>query len=184
MTFKPFFMALVCGYCGLANAALLKIEATGPLLVGKSVDLRLHVNRPFDQLTANETLLSFGFKLEFDRHMLRFQQFLPAASWDDDSAWLGDGHIGASRFPGWVNDGAPNLYLATLRFDVLQAGQTSLNLLGEANDLNDGLNYLYAGRHNMSTQYRLQLTTIPEPDSVLVLGVGLWGLAMVCRRPR
>lgn len=173
---------LVTALAGLSSAALAataQLSTSGPLQAGQSFTLQLQLDAPFDQLSSNEELLSFGFQLSYDASLLRLDGFSPAAGWDDDSPLLGAGQFGASRFPGLVNHGQAQLSLATLHFSALaSSASTQIQLLSAPGNLNQGLSYLIAGQQNLSASLSLPIApAVPEPASALLLGLGLCALA-------
>lgn len=184
MNFKSIAAALALGLSAWAGqAATVQLTPAGDLHVGQTFELQLHLNKPFESLAADELLLSFGFKLDYDNSLLSFKGFKPQSGWDDDSGWLGAGQFGASAFPGVANSGQTDLFLATMSFEVLGAGATQLRLFSETGNLNLGLSYLDAGGRELSATQSLQLLSpIPEPTSALLLLAGLAGLGLAHRR--
>lgn len=184
MNFKAIAAALALGLSAWASqAATAQLTPVGDLHVGQTFELQLHLDQPFEGLAADELLLSFGFKLDYDTSLLSFKGFKPQGGWDDDSGWLGAGQFGASAFPGVANSGQADLFLATLSFEVLGAGATQLRLFSETGNLNLGLSYLGAGGRDLSAAQSLQLLSpVPEPTSALLLVAGLAGLGLARRR--
>ena len=111
-----------------AQAASVQLQAPAALQVGQTIDLQLQVSNAFEQKSASEELLYFGFKLDYDHSRLKFSGFEVAAGWDDDSAFLGTDEFGGSHFPGLANQGQALLSLASLRFELLSEGPAEIKL--------------------------------------------------------
>lgn len=184
MKLKSLFAALMLAAASLAgHAATVQLATLGTPQAGQSFDLQLRLDDPFGGLGADEELLSFGFHLGFDSSLLKLASFAPASGWDDDSAHLGANIFSASTFPGLANQGQTSVLLATLHFDVLQAGTTRIGLTTDAGDLNQGVGYLFSDPVAFDASTTLVLTPVPEPSAVVLMLGGLAGL-MAWRRGR
>jgi hypothetical protein len=184
MNFKSFLAAMLLAASSMASHAVtVQLDPVGTPQVGQSFDLQLRLDSPFDGLSTDEMLLSFGFHLGFDSSLLKLSSFTPATGWDDDSAHLGANIFSASNFPGIFNEGQDSLLLATLHFDVLQAGSTLVSLFTDAGDLNQGLGYLLVDPVAFNVSEALNIAApVPEPGTVVLMAGGLVGLAAWRRR--
>ena len=190
MTFKSLtaatLLAATAFIAQAAQAATIELDTVGTPTVGQSFDVQVRVDAPFQGLPPDEQLLAFGFHLGFDAGQLQLDSFTPAPGWEDDSAHLAPDIFSASIFPGVDNAGQGDLLLATLHFDVLQAGTTTVSLATDAGDLYQGLIFLETDPLAITGSDLLTLapaSTVPEPSNVLLMIAGLVGFAGWRRRP-
>ena len=169
-----------------AQAATIELDTVGTPTVGQSFDVQVRVDGPFQGLPSDEQLLAFGFHLGFDASQIQLDSFTPAAGWEDDSAHLAPDIFSASIFPGVDNAGQGDLLLATLHFDVLHAGMTTVSLATDAGDFNQGLIFLESDPLAITGSDSLTLVSpsaVPEPSNMLMMIAGLAGFAGWRRRP-
>ena len=188
MTFKTLTAATLLAAAFIApaaQAATIAFDTVGTPTVGQSFDVQVRVDDPFQGLPSDEQLLAFGFHLGFDASQLQLDSFTPAAGWEDDSAHLAPGIFSASIFPGIDNAGQGGLLLATLHFDVLQAGTTTVSLATDAGDFNQGLIFLETDPLAITGADSLTLApalAVAEPSNMLLMIAGLAGFASWRRR--
>ena len=186
MTFKSLTAAtLLAAAASIAQAATIELDTVGTPTVGQSFDVQVRVDDPFQGLPSDEQLLAFGFHLGFDASQLQLDSFTPAAGWEDDSAHLAPDIFSASIFPGVDNAGQSDLLLATLHFDVLQTGTTTVSLATDAGDFNQGLIFLETDPLAITGSDALTLASpsaVPEPSNMLLMLAGLVGVAGWRRR--
>lgn len=186
MTFKSLTAAtLLAAAASIAQAATIELDTVGTPTVGQSFDVQVRVDDPFQGLPSDEQLLAFGFHLGFDASQLQLDSFTPAAGWEDDSAHLAPDIFSASIFPGVDNAGQGDLLLATLHFDVLQTGTTTVSLATDAGDFNQGLIFLETDPLAITGSDALTLASpsaVPEPSNMLLMLAGLVGVAGWRRR--
>ncbi|MDB6000077.1 MAG: hypothetical protein JWP52_1776 [Rhizobacter sp.] len=185
MKLKSLLAAMMLAAASMASHAVtFELVPVGTLEVGQSFDLQLHAVNPFQGQDPDESLLSFGFHLEFDTNMLQFGSFTVAAGFDNDSAGLGANIFSASAFPFIDNAGQTDLLLGTLHFDALRRGMTGVNLFTDASDLHrfQGFSYLFADTIDLNASTGLTIAPIPEPSTVMLMAGGLAGLAAWRRR--
>ena len=190
MTFKSLTAATLFAATAFiaqaAQAATIELDTVGTPTVGQSFDVQVRVDGPFQGLPSDEQLLAFGFHLGFDASQLQLDSFTPAAGWENDSAHLAPDIFSASIFPGVANAGQGDLLLATLHFDVLQAGQTTVSLATDAGDFDQGLIFLETDPLAITGSDSLTLASpsaVPEPSGMLLMIAGLAGFAGWRRRP-
>ena len=186
MTFKSLTAAtLLAAAASIAQAATIELDTVGTPTVGQSFDVQVRVDDPFQGLPSDEQLLAFGFHLGFDASELQLDSFTPAAGWENDSAHLAPDIFSASIFPGVDNAGQGDLLLATLHFDVLQTGTTTVSLATDAGDFNQGLIFLETDPLAITGSDALTLASpsaVPEPSNMLLMLAGLVGVAGWRRR--
>ena len=188
MTFKTLTAATLLAAAFIApaaQAATIAFDTVGTPTVGQSFDVQVRVDDPFQGLPSDEQLLAFGFHLGFDASQLQLDSFTPAAGWEDDSAHLAPGIFSASIFPGIDNAGQGGLLLATLHFDVLGAGTTTVSLATDAGDFNQGLIFLETDPLAITGADSLTLapaSAVAEPSNMLLMISGLVGFAGWRRR--
>jgi hypothetical protein len=186
MTFKSLTAAtLLAAAASIGHAATIELDTVGTPTVGQSFDVQVRVDDPFQGLPSDEQLLAFGFHLGFDASQLQLDSFTPAAGWEDDSAHLAPDIFSASIFPGVDNAGQGDLLLATLHFDVLQTGTTTVSLATDAGDFNQGLIFLETDPLAITGSDALTLASpsvVPEPSNMLLMLAGLVGVAGWRRR--
>ena len=97
----------------------------------------------FDGLDPLEEVLAFGFDVSVDNPALvSFGGASIASPFNDDSAFFPGTDVAGSAFPGIPNDGTNDtIQLATLSFQALDVGSTSLGIFSDTLDLNEGLFY-------------------------------------------
>lgn len=166
-----------------AQAASVQLQSPSALQVGQTIDLQLQVSNAFEQKSADEELLYFGFKLDYDHSRLKFSGFEVAAGWDDDSGFLGADEFGGSHFPGLANQAQALLSLANLRFELLSEGPAEIKLYSAAGNLSHGLGYAISEAQAFSLNPTLQISAaVPEPTTAYLGVLGLLLLAGQQRR--
>lgn len=179
---------LATGLIGLsaftsAQAASLQLAAPTTVNVGQTFSITVAIDQPFDGIFAGDELLAFGFDLFFDSTQLKLLGASVAPGWDDDSASLPDVDVAGSAFPGITDAGQATLQLATVSFQLLTAGSTSVRI-GTDVDTNWSHGLIYFNNAPLALNGTVAITSaVPEPDSVALLLAGL-GLAGVAARRR
>lgn len=178
---KQLLFTLLLALVQAASAQTLRLQGPEIVPVGQAFSLQLWLDEPFAGRAADEELLFFGLGLQSSG--LRFVGFEPAAGWLDDSPSLGGDQIGASHFPGLVNQGQASEALGCLHFEALAPGSLGLALNWAADDPNLGLGYWQGER--VALAGRIDLLAVPEPGGLALAAGGLLGLvALVALRRR
>jgi hypothetical protein len=154
------------------------------LLPGEIFTMDVIVNDVFDELDAFEEVLAFGFDVFIsDPSLVGFTGATVASPFLDESASFPNTDAAGSVFPGIPNDPANNtIQLATVTYQALAVGNPSLGITSDISDSNEGLIYFLAG--NVDITARAIVDIVPEPGSVLLLGIGLIAIAGIKRKFR
>lgn len=178
---KTLVAALLAVSALSAQAATVSLSGSANASVGQHFTLDVALLQPFDGERAGDELLSFGMNVSFDTSLLKLLGVSLASGWTDDSALTGV-LLSGSAFPGVADRSQTSLELASLSFEVLAAGSTSISLSGDsANSLNYGLFYAMAPTLDVQTSHALALS-VPEPGSYAMLLAGLGLLSLAVRR--
>lgn len=137
----------------------------------------------FSGLDPLEEVLAFGFDIFIsDTSIVNLWGVEVAAPFDDKSGLLPNTDVAGSVFPGIANDSTNDtILLATLRFLVLSKGEVSLGITSDLTDINEGLIFSLDGSKDISSSI---VVSIPEPNALLLIGIGLAGLGYTRRRAR
>lgn len=162
----------------------LDFSNTTPLLPGETFTMDVIANDVFDGLDALEEVLAFGFDVFIsDPSLVGFTGATVASPFADDSAFFPDTDVAGLVFPGIPNNPANNtIQLATVTYEALAVGGLSLGIISDISDMNEGLIYFLASNADITA--RANVEVVPEPGSVLLLGIGLIAIAGVKRKFR
>ena len=177
-------LVLVCALGGApALASTITLGVTSPVNVGSPFDVSVRVTDVFGGRAVDDVLVGFGFDVTIGNAAV-FQYvdatvgplFVPLVLGTPMVAGFALNPLGIG--PG---DFSGPLTLATLHFNALQAGATSIGVTWDSADLNQGLVYLDLpyGAIAASTDVRA-IASVPEPATlVLMIAPALGALARV-----
>lgn len=139
--------------------------------VGDSFDVEVRV----DGDDILQEMLAFGFNVEMDSGLIfTYDSYDLNMAFDDDAlAGFNPNDIGGSAFPGVFDD---DVLLGTLSFTAIAAGTDTLNAIGIYDDMFSGLFYELDG-FDIDVSLDIIVDPVPEPSTMLLLGLGLVGLA-------
>jgi len=161
-----------------ARAELLTLgaPATSNGFFDVTVDLTDVFNPPHD----NDFFLGYGFDVSFDNSIVSYLGETPGALFMDLSGNPGIGAqvagIASSILLG-PGDFTEPLNLAVLHFGVVGLGPTTISIVGDTSNPDQGLIYL-SGSDPISAS--VSLTAVPEPSAAWMLGIGV-ALVLVSR---
>lgn len=176
--------ALICGGL-LFPAGAETLSLAGPSTVSGPFDLTVNLTNVFDTHDpATDAFVGFGFNVDFDPAILSFVGETTGPLFDDFSGIPGAPVAGLVTPPFFFlgpGDFTEPLLLATLHFDVIGSGSTSVSISGDpAVNPNQGLVYL-SGEDALSASTRVSASAaagVPEPGTMVLAGsvlLMLWG---------
>ena len=159
--------------------------------VGATFTLDVAINDAFDGLDPLEEVLAFGFNVSIDNPALvSFGGVSVAAPFNDDSAFFPATDVAGSVFPGIANEGTNDtIQLATLSFQALDVGSTSLEIFSDTLDLNEGLIYFLSDSADINASTTITIVgkpdaVVPEPSTFALVTLGLLFSAVVYKRQK
>jgi hypothetical protein len=173
-----------------ALASTISLGVTAPVHAGSTFDVTVQVNDVFGGRAIGDVVVGFGFNVTIgDPGLFQFVSatvgplFAPLALGTPMVAGfaLNPLGIGPGDFPG-------ALTLATLHFNALHAGGSSIGVTWDSSDLNQGLVYLDLPVGAISASTNVQsVASVPEPSTVMLMiapALGLLKRARSARRVR
>jgi hypothetical protein len=162
-----FALSLLASAPAAATVTVRVVSPVSEVSVGETFTIELRAE-------ASQPILGFGLDLGFDGAVLAIDA-PPAIGplWDPLVAPDGDGLAGLVFPAGLTGD----LLLATLSFEALAPGITSILASFTAGDLTEGFPLDPSGRDEDVSFTGAPIQVVPEPASGLLVAAGLLGLA-------
>jgi hypothetical protein len=183
------FVICLAAFTLPAHAETITLSVADTVSSGSSFDVLVKVNGLFDGRTFDDTLLAYGFNVTVGNSSIFSYTGETAGSLFDDLSIPGGNPMVAGIAQNLLGVGPSDfmgpLTLATLHFDALGVGTTTIGVTWDSSDLNQGLVYFdlpYGGIDASKTV--TSASTVPEPSSILMSAAGLGFLAFACRRRR
>ena len=187
-TYQYLIFTVALSLLPLSSAHALLVDLTRPktqipIDVHHIFTVNVTAKDVFSGLDPFEEVLAFGFDVFVsDTSIVNYLGAVVAAPFDDDSVFFPNTDVAGSVFPGISNESTNDtILLATLSFVVLSKGEVSLGIKSDLTDFNEGLIYSLEGNKDITSSI---VVTIPEPNALLLIGIGLAGLGYTRRRAR
>ncbi len=167
-----------------ANAGLITLTPSQQqVFVGDTIGIDVILKDPFEGEFSGDVLSGFGFDLMYDSSSLSYVGRNISDLWADDSDFFADTDIAASNFPGIDDLGQTELFLGTLYFDVISAGELLLGIGSDSQTSpNQGLFYL-SDVVDINASLTLHANEVPAPASLafMIVALGVYGVKRVRR---
>ena len=169
-----FVLTLLLCITGTARSASVELVLPdASVILGNAFDVQVIAH------SENDGILAFGFDAYFDtKHFL----FLGASvnnEFNDTSATFMNTDVAGLAFPAVSGD---SVLLATLTFQPILEGTGWLGIYSDADDGNEGLFLLRAGKQNISTTSEVEISAIPIPSTLVLIITGFVGILVFKKR--
>ena len=184
------YLFVIClAACTLpAHAETITLNVADTVTAGSPFDVLVQVNGLFDGRTPDDTLLAYGFNVTAGNSSIFNYTGETAGPLFDDLSIPGGNPmvagIAQNLFGVGPSDFTGPLTLATLHFDTLGTGTTTIGVTWDSSDLNQGLVYFDLPYGGIEASKTVTSESVPEPSSILMSATGLAFLAFAgfCRR--
>ena len=170
------------------QASTISLSVASPVVVGSSFDVLVQANDLFDSRDPDDTLLAFGFNGVVGNGSIVQHVGAEAGPLFDDLSVFGGNPMVAGFATSLLGIGASDfagpLTLATLHFNALILGTTTIGVISDILDLNQGLVFfdLPYGAINASIDVSTSVSDVPEPATLLLSASAIAMCVIASRR--
>jgi hypothetical protein len=167
-----------------ARASTIVLTASGSQTPGSSFDVTVELTDVFGS-HPGDALAAFGFDVVIgDTSVVSFTGETIGPLFDDVSGLFGPSpQVAGFATAGFLtaSDFTDPLILATLHFNALTGGSSSIGINTDLSDPNQGLLYLTAGADPLDASTRASISAVPEPSTAVFGGLTLASLLLYRR---
>lgn len=177
------FFVICLAACTLpAHAETITLNVADTVTAGSPFDVLVQVNGLFDGWTPDDTLLAYGFNVTVPNSSIFNYAGETAGPLFDDLLIPGGNPMVAGIAQNLFGVGPADfigpLTLATLHFDALETGTTTIGVTWDSSDLNPGLAYFDLTSGGIEASKTATSESVPEPSSILMSATALGLLAL------
>lgn len=176
-------LVLILAFTGLAlHSQAASVSLSAPSTVTGPFDVTVLATGVFDPPHDGDGLFGYGFNFSYDNSILSYLGETPGSLFDDISSNPGlTAQVAGVADAGFLalGDFTEPLTLATLHFNIVGFGPTTISVNADATNLDQGLAYLSASD---SFSASAAVNAVPEPGTFALLGLAGAGLLAFRRR--